>query len=113
MDVAILFSGLNAVLLAALLYFYVRIALSSRAAHSIGLAVFAILLLANSALTAFSYASMSPFFGSEALPYLSAISVLEFFALVVLLKITLLRRRDREVLRGQLRAYRKIISGRL
>jgi hypothetical protein len=31
---------------------------------------------------------MSPFFGSEALPYLSAVSVLEFLGLTVLLKIT-------------------------
>ena len=89
MDVAILFSGLNAVLLAALLYFYARIAVRSRAAHSIGMMFFALLLLANSILTASSYAAMAPFFGSEALPYLSAMSVLEFFGLAILLRITL------------------------
>jgi len=89
MDAAILFSGLNACLLVALLYFYARIAIRSRAAHSFGMMFFALLLLANSALTAYSYAAMSPFFGSEALPYLSVISVLEFFGLAILLKITL------------------------
>jgi hypothetical protein len=89
MDVAILFSGLNAALLVALLYFYTRIAVRSRAAHSIGMMFFALLLLANSALTAYSYAAMAPFFGVEALPYLSVISVLEFFGLGILLKITL------------------------
>ena len=89
MDVAILFSGLNAAVLLALLYFYVRIAFRSRAAHSLGMAFFALLLLANSVLTVYSYSAMSPFFGSEALPYLSAISVLEFFGLAALLKITL------------------------
>jgi len=88
MDVAILFSGLNAVLLLALLYFYTQIAVRSKAAHSVGMMFFALLLLANSVLTAFSYASMAPFFGAEALPYLSVISVLEFLGLAVLLKIT-------------------------
>jgi hypothetical protein len=89
MDVAILFSGLNAALLLALLYFYVRIALRSRASHSIGLTFFALLLLANSLLTVFSYITMAPFFGKEALPFLSTVSVLEFVGLAVLLKITL------------------------
>jgi hypothetical protein len=32
---------------------------------------------------------MAPFFGAEALPFLSTISVLEFVGLAVLLKITL------------------------
>ena len=89
MIVAILFSGLNVVLLVALLYFYARIAVRSRAAHSIGLMFFALLLLANSALTVFAYVTMAPFFGTEALPYLSTISVLEFVGLSVLVKITL------------------------
>ena len=73
----------------ALLYVYLRIAVRSRAAHAFGMAFFALLLLATSLLTVFSYAAMSPFIGSEALPYLSAISVLEFFGLAILLKITL------------------------
>lgn len=89
MDVAILFSGLNVALLLALLYFYVRIAIRSRATHSVGLTFFAVLLLAQSVLTVYSYATMAPFFGSEALPYLSTISVLEFVGLAVLVKITL------------------------
>ena len=89
MDVAIVFSALNAALLLVLLYVFVGIAVRSRASHSVGLMFFALLLLANSLLTAYSYATMAPFFGSEALPYLSTISVLEFVGLAVLLKITL------------------------
>lgn len=89
MEVAILFSGLNAGVLVALLYFYTRIAVKSRAAHSVGMMFFALLLLSNSLLTVYSYSTMAPFFGSEALPYLSVISVLEFFGLAALLKITL------------------------
>ena len=89
MNVAIVFSGLNAILLVALLYIYARIALRSRASHSVGLMFFALLLLANSLLTVYSYVAMAPFFGREALPYLSMMSVLEFVGLAVLLKITL------------------------
>lgn len=89
MEVAIIFSSLNAFILVALLYFYARIAVRSRAAHALGMMFFATLLLATSLLTVYSYSAMSPFFGSEALPYLSAISVLEFLGLAALLKITL------------------------
>jgi hypothetical protein len=89
MEMAILFSGLNAALLVTLLYFYARIAFRSRAAHSFGMIFFALLLLANSILTVYSYSAMAPFFGTQALPYLSTISVLEFFGLAVLLRITL------------------------
>jgi hypothetical protein len=86
---AIIFSLLNSGMLLVLLYVFARIAIRSRASHSIGLTFFALLLLANSALTAYSYATMAPFFGADALPFLSTISVLEFVGLAALLKITL------------------------
>ena len=89
MEVAIVFSALNAALLVVLLVVFAGIAIRSRASHSIGLTFFALLLLANSVLTAYSYATMAPFFGREALPFLSTMSVLEFVGLAVLLKITL------------------------
>jgi len=89
MYAAIIFSILNSGMLIVLLYVFTRIAIRSRAAHSVGLSFFALLLLANSLLTAYSYATMTRFFGRDALPYLSTMSVLEFFGLAVLLKITL------------------------
>jgi len=89
MDVAIAFSAANALILLALFYFYARIAVRSRAVHAYGMVFFALLLLATSILTVYSYFTMSPFFGPEALPYLSAISILEFVGLSGLLKITL------------------------
>jgi hypothetical protein len=89
MDVAIVFSILNSALLLVLLYVFAGIAVRSRASHPVGLMFFALLLLANSALTAFSYVTMAPFFGKEALPYLSTMSVLEFVGLAVLARITL------------------------
>lgn len=89
MATAIVFSVMNAALLLVLLYVFAKIAVRSHASHSMGLVFFALLLLANSLLTAYSYATMAPFFGKEALPYLSTMSVLEFVGLAVLLKITL------------------------
>ena len=89
MEVAIVFSVLNTILLVILLMVFARIAVRTRASHSVGLVNFALLLLANSLLTAYSYATMASFFGDEALPYLSTMSVLEFVGLAALLKITL------------------------
>lgn len=89
MEMAVVFSALNAVLLIILLYVFVGIAIRSRAAHSVGLMFFALLLLANSLLTALSYSMMAPLFGRGALPYLDAMAVLEFVGLAVLLRITL------------------------
>ena len=89
MEVAVVFSSMNAVLLFVLLIIFAGIAIRSRASHSIGLTLFALLLLANSLLTAFSYAMMAPLFGRGSLPYLDVMSVLEFIGLAVLLKITM------------------------
>ena len=89
MEVAVAFSCLNVLLLIGLLYIYARIAVRSHASHSLGLLFFALLLLANSVVTVYSYAAMTPFFGNDALPFLSTMSVLEFVGLAILLKITL------------------------
>ncbi len=89
MVVATALAGLNIAVIAALLYVYGRIALKSRSATSFGLIVFASLLLAHNLLTVFAYVTMAPLFGTEALPFLSGIAVLELGAVLVLLKITL------------------------
>ena len=89
MEVATVLAGLNIAVLAALLYVYGRIALKSRSATSFGLIVFASLLLAHNMLTVYAYVAMAPLFGTEALPYLSGIAVLELGAVLVLLRMTL------------------------
>jgi hypothetical protein len=88
MDLAVIFAGLNIVVLVVLLLLYGRIAFKSRAAHSVGLVVFALFLLAQNLVTVLAYVTMSPLFGVEALPFLSGISGLEFVGLLVLAKIT-------------------------
>jgi len=89
MDVALVFSGMNVIVLVALVFLYGRIALKSRAVLSFALIVFAFFLLAQNLLTIYAYGSMAPLFGAETVPYLSAIAGSQFVALAVLLKFTL------------------------
>jgi hypothetical protein len=88
MDVAIVLSGLNALLLVGLLVFYGRIAVKSKAALSYGLVIFALFLLAQNLLTVFSYASMAPLFGDATVPYLCIMAGLQLVALLALLRFT-------------------------
>lgn len=89
MGAAIIFAFANSVVLIGLIYLYARIAVKTRATYSVGLAVFAGLLLMNNLLTVFAYAAMAPLFGQDALPFLSGIGALEFAGLLILLKLTL------------------------
>jgi hypothetical protein len=89
MDLAIIFSSMNVIVVAFLLYLYARVAWRSRALYPGGLLVFAFLLLLQNAVTAYSYISMSPLFGEAVLPYLFTISILEFGGLLALARITL------------------------
>ncbi len=89
MDLAIVFSAVNSFLLVGLLSLYARIFLKKRALFTLGLMIFAAFLLLQNVLTAYSYTSMGPYFGEAVLPFLFAISLLEFGGLIVLFRITL------------------------
>jgi len=89
MDLAILFAGVNTVLLVGLLYLYGRIFRRSRAVYTVGLMVFALALLLQNAMTAVAYLTMSSFFAEGVLPYLAAIAILEFSAVVAVFRITI------------------------
>jgi len=88
MSLATLLALANSIILVVLIYLYARISLRTRAAYSAGLVVFATFLLLHNLLTIFAYVSMSPVFGTEALPFLSAIGALELAGLLVLLRLT-------------------------
>jgi hypothetical protein len=88
LDLAVIFAGLNTVVLVVLLVIYGRIAVKSRAVYSVGLVMFALFLLAQNLMTVLAYVMMSPLFGQGSLPALSGISALEFVGLLVLAKIT-------------------------
>jgi hypothetical protein len=89
MDLAVVFSSLNVVVLVGLLYMYARIVLRSRALYPAGMMIFGALLLLQNLLTAYSYFAMTTFFGEAVLPYLATISILEFGGLVTLTRISL------------------------
>ena len=89
MDLAIVFSSLNVIVLVGLLYLYARITWRSKAVYPVGLLIFASLLLLQNLVTAFSFIEMTSFFGEALLPFLLAISVLEFGGLLALTKVTL------------------------
>ena len=89
MDLAIAFSSLNVIVLAGLLFLYARITWRSKALYPVGLLFFALLLLLQNLVTAYSYVAMTPFFGESLLPYLLTISVLEFGGLLALTRVTL------------------------
>jgi len=88
MYVAIGLASINSAILLGLVYLYTKIFVKSRASYSIGLAFFAGMLLLQNLLTAFAYGTMSPLFGSDALPYLSAIGGTELAGLLMLMRIT-------------------------
>lgn len=89
MYMAIGLASVNSVILAGLIYIYAKISLKTHASYSVGLVIFSALLMVHNLLTAYAYGTMSPLFGSEALPYLSAVGAAELGGLLILLKITI------------------------
>jgi uncharacterized protein involved in response to NO len=82
-------SVVNTALLLVLLAIYGKIVVKTRAAHSLGLVLFATLLLMQNLVSIYAYVTMNPYFESGVLPYLSAIAALELGGLIVLLRVTL------------------------
>jgi hypothetical protein len=89
MEVATIFSGLNIVVLLALLYIFGRVAVRSRAPLSAALVGVASMLMTQNVLSLYAFYTMEPLFGLETMPFLSAISVLQFAAYVLLLRFTI------------------------
>jgi len=89
LTLAILINYANSVLLAVLAFVYARTALSTRAKYPIGLFIFSILLLLQSAGTATAYLFLSPYFGAEAVPFMSVMAMFELVGVAALLRITL------------------------
>ncbi|HYB45535.1 MAG TPA: hypothetical protein VEC92_03325 [Nitrososphaerales archaeon] len=89
LGLAIILYCVNAVLFGALAYFYGRTALSTRARYPLGLFVFALLLLIHSVGTAGAYLFLGPYFGEEAVPFMSVMGGIELVGVSALLRITL------------------------
>ena len=89
LTLAILLYAVNAILFGLLAYVYGKTALSTRARYPLGLFAFSLLLLLHSAGTALAYFFLGPYFGDEAVPYMSAMGSFELVGVLALLRITL------------------------
>jgi hypothetical protein len=86
---AILFAGINTILLALLATVYAKTALRTRAGYPLGLLIFSLLLLFQSAGTALGYIWSAPYLGDEAYPFMSIVGAFELVGLLALVRITI------------------------
>ncbi len=86
--VATLFASFDIILLVGLIYLYGRIVAKTRSGYSVGLLIFAVLLLLHNVATVYGYTFMGGSFGDQVYPLLVGITVCEFGGLVALLKVT-------------------------
>lgn len=80
---------INLGLLSTLIVLFIKIYRSSKANFTLGLIFFSGLLMINSLLSIYSYATMSMLFSDLLTPYLLAISLAELAGISIFLKITL------------------------
>jgi hypothetical protein len=75
-------------ILVALLGVYARIYIKTRAAFTIGLAVFASMLMLHNGIAVYGYFAMAPLYSDELLLYFAGIHIAELVGLLALLKVT-------------------------
>jgi hypothetical protein len=80
----------NIAVLIALLVLYARVYRSSKASFTVGLILFASLLMLHNIIAVYGYFIMEPLYAPALVPYFLAIHVAELGGLLVLLRITLL-----------------------
>jgi hypothetical protein len=83
------FSGLNVVLLVALLFIYFRIASKMHAGYTYGLMIFSGLLLGQNSLMVYICGFLTGFYNWQLDPFLAGLAVLESVGILALLKVTL------------------------
>ena len=80
----------NIAVLIALLVLYARVYRSSKAIFTVGLILFASLLMLHNVIAVYGYFIMEPLYAPALVPYFLAIHVAELGGLLVLLRITLM-----------------------
>ncbi|HEX6253755.1 MAG TPA: hypothetical protein VFZ55_06005 [Nitrososphaera sp.] len=88
MDISSLVSMANMAILVALLIVYARIFIKTRATFTIGLAVFAGMLMLHNGIAVYAYFAMAQLYSDELLPYFAGIHIAELAGLIALLKVT-------------------------
>ncbi len=89
LTIAVVLYAANAILFGFLSYVYGKTAFSTRAKYPLGLFVFSVLLLVQSAGTAAAYVLFGYEFESDVTPYMSLMASFEFVGVLSLLRITL------------------------
>jgi membrane-bound metal-dependent hydrolase YbcI (DUF457 family) len=88
MDISSIVSIANIAILIVLLAMYTKIYSRTRATFTIGLAVFAGMLMLHNGIAVYGYFAMAPLYSDELLPYFAGIHVAELAGLIALLKVT-------------------------
>ena len=88
MDVSSLVSMANMAILVALMAVYGRIYSKTGATFTVGLMVFAGMLMLHNVLAVYGYFAMAPLYSDALLPYFVGIHIAELAGLVALLKVT-------------------------
>jgi hypothetical protein len=88
MDVSSILSAVNMAILITLLAVYANIYRKTGATFTVGLMVFAGMLMLHNAIAIYSYFAMAPLYSDDLLPYFVGIHIAELAGLVVLLKVT-------------------------
>lgn len=89
MDVSSIVSMVNTVILVVLLAMYANIYRRTRATFTIGLIVFAGMLMLHNIIAIYSYFAMAPLYSDDLLPYFAGIHIAELVGLIALLKVTI------------------------
>ncbi len=88
MDVSSILSAVNMAILITLLAVYANIYRKTGATFTVGLMVFAGMLMLHNAIAIYGYFAMAPLYSDDLLPYFVGIHIAELAGLVALLKVT-------------------------
>jgi hypothetical protein len=88
MDISSISSMVNMAILIILLAMYSKIYTKTRASFTIGLAVFAGMLMLHNGIAVYGYLAMASLYSNELLPYFAGIHIAELAGLIALLKVT-------------------------
>ena len=88
MDVSSIVSTVNMVILVLLLAVYANICRKTGATFTVGLIVFAGMLMLHNLIAIYGYFAMAPLYSENLLPYFVGIHIAELAGLIALLKVT-------------------------
>jgi uncharacterized membrane protein YgdD (TMEM256/DUF423 family) len=88
MDLSSIVSMVNMAILVILLVVYANIYRKTRATFTVGLMIFAGMLMLHNMIAVYGYFAMAPLYSDELLPYFIAIHIAELAGLIALLKVT-------------------------